>query len=267
MEGRANSQSTDIILRDLCVCVNAMGMYMWGAGATFSSDLLRAVRQPGAGVSVSRRSTPLCPSALLRARTPSAMSCRPPRSTVPPFGTWDNLPAANQTTYGTAFMKYDLIPVTAIRPKEQHPWKTVAKFDTRSTAQDAFQDMGANVMRESYKPIREYEPVAWPQKLITTNQAMFVGNHGFVKRKPFRPKLRDIDHSKFDTRSTQQESFLPIPETYRPRPPIRPASLPYEYTKFENTSTSRAAFIAHPVSPYVAAKKPPPSMGQDGVMA
>ena len=106
------------------------------------------------------------------------MSCRPPRSTQPPFGTWDNLPAANQTTYGTAFMKYDIVPRTAIRPKEQHPWKTVAKFDTRSTAQDAYLNMGASSVRESFKPLREYESVPWPQKLTTTNQAMFLGNHG-----------------------------------------------------------------------------------------
>ena len=44
------------------------------------------------------------------------MSCRPPRTTVPPFGTWDNLPAANTTTYGAAFMKYDYNPRQPIRP-------------------------------------------------------------------------------------------------------------------------------------------------------
>ena len=64
-----------------------------------------------------------------------------------------------------------------------------------------------------------------------------------------------------------QDSYLPIPSSYRPRPSIYPVERPYEATKFEYTSTSRAAFIPHPVQPYVAAKKPKPSMGGDGTMA
>ena len=160
-------------------------------------------------------------------------------------------------------MHYDVVPNPAIRPKEQHPWKSVAKFDTRSTAQDAFVNMGAYAVRESYKPLREYEPEQWPQKIITTNQAMFVPTYGIAKRKAIRPKLPEIDHSRFDTKSTQQDSFLPIPVNYKPRAPILPPTLPYEYTKFEDTSTSRAAFIAHPIIPYVPAKKPQPTMGSD----
>jgi hypothetical protein len=200
----------------------------------------------------------------------STMSCKPPQSSAPPFGVWENLPAqvGHQTTYGAAYMHFNITdPAVAIRPKEQHPWTSDAKFDTRSTAQDAFQGFSGSGARQSYKPLREYEPIAWPQKITTTNQAMFIPFYAPAKREPFRPKLRERDTSRFDTRSTAQDSYLPIPSSYRPRPSIYPVERPYEAAKFDYTSTSRAAYIPHPVQPDVAAKKPKPSMGADGTMA
>lgn len=195
-------------------------------------------------------------------------SCKPQKTTAPPWGVWD-LPGHTTTYAATYAMPGNRNPAVPIRPKEQHPWMSQAKFDTRSTAQDAFQHMsgGGSTKRESCKPIREYEPIEWPQKITTTNQAMFIPYYAPAKREPFRPKLKEVDGSSFDTRSTAQDSFLPFPDHYRPRAPIYPAEKPYVMTKFENTSTSRAAYISHPVQPYMAAKKPPPSMGQDGIMA
>lgn len=122
--------------------------------------------------------------------------------------------------------------------------------------------------RQSCKPIREYEPINWPSKPVTTNKAMFIPHYGLeAKRSPFRPKPKEVDGSSFDTRSTQQDSFLPFPKNYAPRTSIYPAEKPYEYAPFEHTSTSRSAYVAHMVAPFVAAKKPPPQMGADGVLA
>ena len=173
-----------------------------------------------------------------------------------------------QTTYSSAYLGAgDHRPPVPIRPKEQHPWTSTAKFNTRSTAQDSFAGIGSPP-RDSCKPIREYEPINWPSKPVTTNKAMFIPHYGLeAKRSPFRPKAREVDGSKFETRSTAQDSFLNFPASYKPRGCIYPSERPYEYSKFDHTSTSRAAFIAHPTMPYVAAKKPVPSMGADGMMA
>ena len=70
--------------------------------------------------------------------------------------------------------------------------------------------------------------------------------------------------SRFTTRSTQQDSFLPFSKSYKPRAAIYPVEAKYEYTKFDHISTQQAAYVSHTVQPYVAAKKPPPSMGPNG---
>lgn len=194
-------------------------------------------------------------------------SCKPKRTTEAPWGVWD-LPA-HTTTYASAYMQPGPMGANpAIRPQAQHPWTTEAKFNTRSTAQDSFQfNQASPSKRESCKPIREYEPMEWPQRITTTNQAMFIPYYAPAKREPFRPKRKEVDGSRFDTRSTAQDSFAPFPDNYRPRAPIYPAEKPYVMEPFACTSTSRAAYVPHSVQPYIAAKKPPPSMGQDGIMA
>lgn len=194
-------------------------------------------------------------------------SCKPKRTTEAPWGVWD-MPVAT-TTYAAAYMKPGpKANNPPIRPKEQHPWTTQAPFDTRSTAQEAFQyHKQATSMRESCKPIREYEPMEWPQRITTTNQAMYIPYYAPAKREPFRPKRREVDGSRFDTRSTAQDSFNRPPSSYRPRAPMYPPEKPYVMEPFNCTSTSRAAYISHPVQPYVAAKKPQPTMGADGILA
>ena len=103
---------------------------------------------------------------------------------------------------------------------------------------------------------------------MTTNTAMYIPHYGLeAKRSPFRPKLREMDGARFETRSTQQDSFLPWPSQYQARRPIYPAEKPYEYQKFDHQSTSRSAYVAHDVKPFVAAKKPPPQMAGDGGLA
>ena len=172
-----------------------------------------------------------------------------------------------QTTYSSAYLGAgDHRPPVPIRPKEQHPWTSTAKFNTRSTAQDSFAGIGSPP-RDSCKPIREYEPINWPSKPVTTNKAMFIPHYGLeAKRSPFRPKAKEVDGSKFETRSTQQDSYQAVPG-HTPRGSIYPKEKPYEYMKFDHTSTSRAAYISHKVSPFVPPKKPKASMGNDGIMA
>ena len=206
--------------------------------------------------------------AVSAAMTTMRTSCKPPQTTEAPWAVLNPGSISSPlTTYASAYNSPVICaPPTPIRPKEQHPWKTAAKFDTRSTSQDAYHGTGGGP-RSSCKPQREYEPVNWPSKPVTTNNAMFIPHYGLAaKREPFRPKLKEVDGSKFETRSTQQDSYQSVPG-HTPRGSIYPKEKPYEYTKFDHTSTSRAAYISHKVSPFVPPKKPKASMGNDGIMA
>lgn len=197
------------------------------------------------------------------------MSCKPPPSTEAPWGSFQGLGDTYSSTYTAAYgATAGMSPqrVQPIRPKLQHPWTSEAKFDTRSTAQDAFQGLGGGP-RQSCKPIREYSPERWSMPLTTTAQQSFIPYYGSTRVAPFRPKPSERDTSPFDTRSTAQDAYIAIPSNYQRRFPIYPTERRPEPSKFDCTSTSRAAYIAHNVMPYVAAKKPQGSMGGDGVMA
>ena len=196
-------------------------------------------------------------------------SCAPPRSTDAP---WAVAPAGSlpstvpTTTYASTYAPpLVLVRAQPIRKNAQHDWTSGSKFEHRSTAQESFQGFQAGGMRPSCKPHREWEPTVWPSKPSTTNSAMFIPHYGQPKRVPFRPVRKEVDGSKFDTKSTQQESFQGHHQ--KPRASIYPVEKPYEYQTFDHTSTSRAAFVEHYVPPFVAAQKPKPSMGADGMMA
>ena len=192
-------------------------------------------------------------------------SCKPAPSTNAPWASFDGYAKDNySSTYASAYIQMGVPKqAQAIRPKAQHPWTSDAKFDTRSTAQDAFLDMKGKP-RESCKPIREYEPIQWSAALTTTAGASYIPYYKPVRREPFRPARREVDGSKFDTRSTSQDSYNPFPSGYRPVRPIYPKEPPREDTKFENTTTSRSSYVAHSVQPYVPAAKPKPTMGALG---
>jgi len=198
------------------------------------------------------------------------MTCRPPRTTEAPWAVYVPPPGGMgpQTTYASSFtMAIRAAPAKPIRPEVQHPWTSPAKFDTRSTSQDAYQGLYGGGMRISCKPIREYEPVPWQNQPLTTNKAMYVPYLNHQKREPFRPKQKAVSDSKFDTRSTQQDSFLPFDKSYRPRPALYPPEKAQEHFKFEHTSTMRSAYVQHITPSYVAAKGPPACMANDGTLS
>lgn len=82
---------------------------------------------------------------------------------------------------------------------------------------------------------------------------------------PFRPKLAERDQSRFETRSTQQDAFMPFPDSVRPPMPFIPKEADRTNTRFDHTSTSRAAYIEHPYIPYLKAKKPTAAMAGNGM--
>ena len=197
-------------------------------------------------------------------------SCAPKRSTEAPWAVAPSSAVSSNmmTTHLAAYANYAIHDrAVPIKKNAQHDWSSTAKFDTRSTAQEAFQGMQAGGMRVSCKPIREFEPTPWPSAPVTTNSVMFTEHMGGAKRTPFRPKPKELDASRFDTRSTAQDSYHAPASHVRPRPPIYPAEKPYDYTPFDHTSTSRSAYVAHLVTPFVAAQKPKASMGPDGMLA
>jgi len=188
-------------------------------------------------------------------------SCKPPTSTKPPWGGFEDYISQDySSTYASAYITMGR-PAQAkpIRPQAQHPWTSDAPFDTRSTAQDAFMDLHGGP-RQSCKPKAEYAPVAWNITPTTTNQTSFMPYYGVPKREAFRPARKPVDGSTFDTRSTQQDSYAAVPMSYRPRKPIYPVEQKREDSTFNHTSTSRDSYPAHLVRPYVPALKPAPSM-------
>jgi hypothetical protein len=197
-------------------------------------------------------------------------SCKPASRTEPPWGTYD-IPSDRKSTYSQAFLGVN-IPITnrakPIIPVSQHPWTSEAKFSTKSTTQDAYQNMGGGP-QASFKPKLVFQPTAPLQPYTTTNRAQFVPHDTqSARRLPFVPARRDVDGSKFDTTSTQQDAYKSHVTTgYRPRRPIYPVQRVSTPTTFENTSTSRASYTQHVLTPYAAAKKPPGAMGSDGMMA
>ena len=108
-------------------------------------------------------------------------SCKPKRTTEAPWGVWD-MPVAT-TTYAAAYMKPGpKANNPPIRPKEQHPWTTQAPFDTRSTAQEAFQYHKQATSSARHKPIREYEPMEWRKLRRPTRPRTF---HTMLRKEPF----------------------------------------------------------------------------------
>jgi hypothetical protein len=196
-------------------------------------------------------------------------SCKPVMRTEAPWGGTTDKPIAYQSTYASAFTDtFGIPPVQPIRPTPQHQWDLNAKFEGRSTHQDSYQELHSGGPRESCRPIREYAPVQWGFIPSTTARSSYMPHYGVPRREAIRPARRAPDESRFDTRSTAQDAFLPFPTGYRPVKPFYPTtSTQRDTAKFEHTSTSRAAYIAHRVMPYVAAQKPKPSMGADGIMA
>lgn len=187
---------------------------------------------------------------------------------APPWGTYD-LPGGHTTTYGGSFMPWTVaIPVRGVKPKEQHPWKVEARFTSRSTAQESYQLTAGGGPQPSCKPVRAYQPTDNLQAMTTTSGAHYVPHLNHHKVAPIVPKRKEVDGSKFDTRSTAQESYgdWSTNGTYVPRKPIYPALRVQTPTPFECTSTSRASYVALPYIPYVPAKKPPAAM-QEGAMA
>ncbi len=172
------------------------------------------------------------------------------------------MPAQNRSTYNTSFLGGAMTAANRaipIIPQSQHSWTPVgSKFESRSTMQDAYQSLGGGP-QPSFKPKLEFVPTPALQPYSTTSRAQFTKHDNAVaKRRPFVPTRREADTSKFDTTSTQQDSYKPHVGTgYRPRESIYPVQRATTPTPFDTTSTSRASYVAFPTAPYSPAKGPP----------
>jgi len=188
------------------------------------------------------------------------MSCKPKQSATPPFAQWQGV-SDYQSTYRAQFIAAPgHEPVKPIRPQAQHPWTSQAKFDTHSTAQDAYREPMFCEARVSCKPDYKFLPTSWPVTIQTTNQAMFIPIYEGAKRQPFLPHRDRPQPERFTHRSTTQEAYLPFPDGYKPRKQIKPAEPVKEKTMFDHTSTSRASYPRHPTTRFVPAKKPVPAI-------
>jgi len=197
---------------------------------------------------------------------PSKIKTKP--RTEAPFVTDDAIDSF-VSTYQTHFAQLSHhvpMPREQTKPAMAYPWKEAAMGGgnlPRSTSQDSFMMPGRFRQLPSFKPHRQWETVKDAQPLTTTAGAHFIA-HPHAQRKPIIPQSRPLDNSKFDTRPTTLDAYKSFPIAPQRVLPIYPnqngppigggdGKTPYE-------TTSRNSFVPHSVQPYVAAKKPLPSM-------
>ena len=134
---------------------------------------------------------------------------------------------------------------------------SAARFDTRSTMQDSFQNWsGLSHLSKSCRPRSAYTPQEWMQPISTTHREAY--RQWNARRTPaFRPKQQEANNLQDvpTGRSTMQDSFLPITH-FVPSKSAAPVEKKLEYMPFEGTTTMRQAYQPWPVQPRHGRAKP-----------
>lgn len=180
---------------------------------------------------------------------------RPRREITP----WEPLPqpADHTSTYSSAYQAWPLPPrQKAKKPKDERPM-SAARFDTRSTMQDSFQNWsGINQRSVSCRPTSAYQANSWMQPISTTHREAFQ-SWSVPKRTPFRPaQARDAPSGGPTGRSTQQDSFQPFASFVRTQS-AQPKEKRLDEFPFEGTTTSRTSYQPWPVQPTIHRGKKP----------
>lgn len=132
---------------------------------------------------------------------------------------------------------------------------SAARFDTRSTMQDSFQNWSGVHFSKSMRPQSAYEPKQWMQPISTTHREAFQ-QWAAPKRQAFKPaQTREAAPDAPTGRSTMQDSYLPI-SRFVPTKSAQPVERALEYTPFDGTTTSRQAYQPWPLPPRHGRKKP-----------
>jgi len=133
---------------------------------------------------------------------------------------------------------------------------SAARFDTRSTMQDSFQNWaGRNVRAVSCRPTSAYESKNWMQPISTTHREAFQ-SWSMPKRTAFRPRQERAPPEPTPTgRSTMQDSFQPFLTFVRTQS-AAPVEKTIEPTVFDGTTTSRSSYLPWPMPANNRGKKP-----------
>jgi hypothetical protein len=191
-------------------------------------------------------------------------SCAPPRTTEAPYPKGDT--SLQMSTYTSSYgsLKAWHAPPKPFRQIPQHSWgASDAKFTYKSTSQEAFQGLQGAGRRSSCAPPREYAPMKFDVRPMTTNEQMFQHHFSVQKRESFRPKRPEVEKTKFETRSTAQDAF-PAHYGFVAAKPIYPAEKPRELVPLQTETTSRSFFIAHKVTPFRQHAGPKTALGKEG---
>jgi len=184
----------------------------------------------------------------------AAMSAHARREMTP----WEPLPqqSDHSSTYSSHFQAWPLPPRNrSQKPQDERPM-SAARFETRSTMQDSFQNWsGRNTRAISCRPTSAYESKDWMQPLSTTSREAFQ-SWGVPKRTAFRPRSeREAPEFTPTGRSTSQDSYQPFMSFVRTKS-AAPVEKPLDVTTFDGTTTSRSSYLPWPMPANNRGKKP-----------
>ena len=155
------------------------------------------------------------------------------------------------SSYSQHYQKWPSSRMPNFKPKVQYNPDDRTPFNTKSTAQDAFQPPIGHKQIPSFKPAPKYQSVDWQQPITTTAQSTFIRYGNVPKTVACRPKQQEQATHKFTGRSTQQDSFQSIPTGYKPVQPFYPSSdsqvapAAHHPSNFQTTFQVRAAMACH----------------------
>ena len=151
----------------------------------------------------------------------------------------------NMSTYAAHYKAWPVGHAQkAVRPRDARP-PTAAAFDTRTTMQDSYRNLGGFQPPKPYRPQSAYTPTPWMHPLSTTSRDHFQ-QWPTMPRQSFKPKesMRDVG-SQPTGRSTFQDAYQPHMAVRTVS--CRPDERPLDPLPFECETTSRAAFRQWPV--------------------